>query len=126
MPAQFDFLNRTIAEFYQTLEQGLAGLWLPALSFFVKSTAQTEHYKWLGMTPMMRKWVAGRHPVGLRQESYTLDNEKFEASLDFEVDDINRGMGPQILIRIAELADSANDYTQFLASGVIDLGTSAL
>jgi phage major head subunit gpT-like protein len=127
MAEQFGFSIRgMIASFYQTLEAGLAGLWLPKIAVPVTSQQKTEHYKWLGMTPMMRKWVGGRHPVGLRSEAYTLDNEKFEATIDFEVDDLIRGLGGQAMIRVAELADGANEYPQLLASGAIDLGDTAL
>lgn len=116
-----------IPDFYQTLEASLAKMWWPEVCFpNTDSRQKTEHYRWLGQTPMMRKWVAGRHPQGLNHEAYTLDNEKFEATMDVENDDLNRGLGGQIRVRIQEMADSANEYPQFLASGVVDLGESAL
>lgn len=116
-----------IPDFYQTLEASLAAMWWPKVCFPATGSRQkTEHYKWLGQAPMMRKWVAGRHPQGLNQEAYTLDNEKFEATMDVENDDLNRGLGSQIRVRIQEMADGANEYPQLLASGAVDLGTAAL
>lgn len=129
MSEQFGFSIRgMIASFYQTLEQSLAGSWISKIAFPVTDSKQkTEHYKWLGMAPAMREWVAGRHPQGLRAEAYTLDNRKFESTLDFEVDDLIRGLGAQIMVRVAELAQFAGaGHYEFLASGAIDLGSSAL
>jgi phage major head subunit gpT-like protein len=129
MPEQFGpvSIRGFIPDFYQALEGALASMWWPKICFSATGSRQkTEHYRWLGQAPMMRKWVAGRHPQGLRVEAYTLDNEKFEATLDVENDDLNRGLGSQIRVRIQEMADGANEYPQMLASGVIDLGTSAL
>jgi len=129
MPEQYGpvSLRGFIGDFYQTLEASLAAMWWPLICFPVTDSRQkTEQYKWLGATPMMRKWVGGRHIQGLRPEAYSLDNEKFEATMDVEVDDLNRGLGDQIRLRIQEMAEGANQYIELLASGVIDLGDSAL
>lgn len=129
MPEQYgpSSIQGFIPDFYQTLEAALASLWWPKICFPVTNSRQkTEHYRWLGQAPLMRKWVGGRHIQGLNQEAYSLDNEKFEATMDFENDDLNRGLGDQVKMRIQEMADGANEYPGVLASGVIDLGESAL
>ena len=129
MPEQFGFsLRGMIGSFYQTLEESLAGSWISRIAFPVlDSRQQTEQYKWLGMAPAMRKWIGGRHPQGLRSEAYTLDNLKFESTLDFEKDDLRRGLGPQVLVRIQEMGQFAGaGHWEFLGSGAIDLGESAL
>jgi len=128
MPEQYGFSIRGMrAEFYEILETSLAGSWISLLSFLVNSQQKTEHYKWLGMAPAMRQWLAGRQPQGLRDEAYSLENLKFEATVDFEKDDLRRGLGPQIRVRIQEMAEFAGrDHWEFLGSGAIALGHAAL
>lgn len=115
-----------IGMFYQTLEAGLAGLWMPNASFLVTSQQKVEQYKWLGMAPAVREWIAGRHPQGLRADAYSLENLKFEATLDIEVDDLNRDKTGQIMLRVQEMADRVNEHWEVLGSAALALGESAL
>jgi phage major head subunit gpT-like protein len=121
------FTSRAIiGTFYQTLEAGLAGSWMPPVSFLVTSQQKVEHYKWLGMAPAVRQWIAGRHPQGLRADAYSLENLKFEATLDLEVDDLNRDKTGQIMLRVREMADRVNEHWEVLGSAALALGESAL
>jgi phage major head subunit gpT-like protein len=121
------FSTRSIVgNFYQSLEAGLAGSWMPKVSFLVESQQKIEHYKWLGMAPAVRQWIAGRHPAGLRADHYSLENLKFEGTLDFEQDDIDRDTTGQIPLRIREMADRVNEHWEILGSAALALGESAL
>lgn len=128
MTEQYGFSIRgMIAEFYAVVEQTLAGLWVPRVAFPVMDSRQRiEHYRWLGMTPMLRQWIADRHPQNLNKDDYSLENLKYEATLDFEKDDLIEGLQSQIMIRVREMAQRANEHWEFLGSGVVSLGESAL
>jgi len=115
-----------IGTFYQTLEAGLAGSWVPDVSFLVTSQQKVEQYKWLGMAPAVREWIAGRHPQGLRADAYSLENLKFEATLDIEVDDLNRDKTGQIMLRVQEMADRVNEHWAVLGSAALATGEAAL
>lgn len=115
-----------IGNFYQTLEAGLASSWMAAVSFWVASQQKVEQYKWLGMAPAVRQWIAGRHPQGLRADAYSLENLKFEATLDIEVDDLNRDKTGQIMLRVQEMADRVNEHWEVLGSAALALGEAAL
>lgn len=127
MPEQLGFSSRAIiGTFYATLEAGLAGSWMTPVSFPVTSQQKVEQYRWLGMSPALRQWIAGRHPQGLRMDAYSLENLKFEATLDIEVDDLNRDKTGQVMLRVQEMADRCNEHWEVLGSAALALGESAL
>ena len=51
------------------------------LSTRIPSTSDAETYKWLGTVPQMREWGTGRLAKGLRTESYSVENLKYEATI---------------------------------------------
>ena len=53
-----------------------------------RSTTLTEEYGWLGQFPTLRKWVGERVLRGITQHGYVIRNEKFEATIEVERDDI--------------------------------------
>ena len=127
MTEQLGFSSRAlIGTFYQTLEAGLAGSWMSLVSFLASSQQKVEQYKWLGMSPAVRQWIAGRQPQGLRADAYSLENLKFEATLDIEVDDLNRDKTGQIRLRVQEMADRINQHWEVLGSAALALGEAAL
>jgi phage major head subunit gpT-like protein len=127
MPDQLQLSSGLIiGEFMMALERGLAGSWMPAVSFPTTSKQKVQQYKWLGMAPAVRQWIAGRHPQGLRADAYSLENLKFEATLDIEVDDLNRDNWGQIKQRIADMAARVNEHWEVLGSAALALGESAL
>jgi len=46
----------------------------------IPSTSDSETYRWLGTVPKMREWGSGRLAKGLRTESYSVENLKYEAT----------------------------------------------
>jgi phage major head subunit gpT-like protein len=115
-----------IGEIRLALEAGLAGSWMGPVSFLARSSQKVQQYKWLGMAPAVREWIGGRQPQGLRADAYSLENLKFEASLDVEVDDLNRDNFGQIRQRIADLAGRTLEHWEVLGSAGLALGESQL
>jgi len=88
----------------------------------IVSTGPSETYRWLGTVPQMREWGNGRLTQGLRTESYSVANQKYEATIEVDRDEIADDQTGQIRLRVGELAQRAathKDYllTQFLING---------
>src|SRR5438552_3750521 len=65
------------------------------------STTNKEMYRWLGTVPQMRLFGTGREAKGLRAESYDIVNQKYEATLEVDRDELSDDQTGQIRIRIA-------------------------
>ena len=115
-----------IGQILLQLEAAKAAGWMAGASTMVKSSQKIQQYRWLGMAPAVREWIGGRQPQGLRADAYSLENLKFEATLDVEVDDLNRDNFGQIRQRIADLAGRANGHWDLLGSAALALGESQL
>jgi phage major head subunit gpT-like protein len=118
--------GQIIGSFFQALDAALGESWMAAVSFPTTSKQKIQRYKWLGMAPAVRQWIAGRHPKGLRADHYDLENLKFEATLDIETDDLNRDNWGQIKQRITDLATRIAEHWEVLGSACLALGESEL
>ena len=95
------------------------------LSTRVPSTSDREVYRWLGTVPQVREWGTGRLAQGLRSESYSVENLKYEATLEVDRDEISDDQTGQIRMRIAELAQRAATHKDFLISQLLIDGENA-
>jgi len=91
----------------------------------IQSNADTETYKWLGSVPRMREWGTGRVARGLSTESYSVENLKYESTLEVDRDEISDDKTGQIRIRIGELAARAATHKDFLISQLLINGETA-
>ena len=91
----------------------------------IESNSDRETYKWLGTVPRMREWGTGRKAQGLRTESYSVENLKYEATLEIDRDEIADDQTGQIRLRIAELADRAASHKDYQTSQLLINGESA-
>jgi phage major head subunit gpT-like protein len=92
------------------------------LTSIVKSTTATEHYRWLGSVPQMRQWGTGRLAKGLRSESYSVENQKYEATLEVDRDELADDQLGQIIVRIRELARRAAAHPDKLLADMLEHG----
>lgn len=100
--------------------------WVDPLSNRFTSDQESETYKWLGTSPVMREWIGGRQAKGFRENGFTIKNKTFEATLEVMVDEIRRDKTGQVMLRIQQLAERANDHDAKLLSSLILAGESAL
>jgi phage major head subunit gpT-like protein len=114
-----------IGTFYETLEQQLGLQWSGRIGMSFDSDQESETYKWLGMPPQMREWIAGRLAKGLRENGLTIVNKKFESTMYVLVDEIRRDKTKQVLLRIKEMADRAAAHWASLVSTFINNGAGA-
>jgi len=91
----------------------------------IPSTSDSETYKWLGTVPNMREWGTGRLAKGLRTESYSVENLKYEATIEVDRDEIADDQTGQIRIRVGELAQRAATHKDYLISQLLINGATA-
>lgn len=111
------------SEFFQRFEATLTHF--AELSTRVDSTASREDYKWLGSLPMMREFGNGRLAKGLRTESYSIENLKYEATLEVDRDEISDDQTGQIRVRVNELAQRAATHKDFMIGQLLANGATA-
>jgi len=85
----------------------------------IQSNSDSETYKWLGSLPRMREWGTGRLARGLGTESYSVENLKYESTLEIDRDEIADDKTGQIRIRIGELAVRAATHKDYLISQLL-------
>jgi len=113
-----------IGRYYKRLNQKSGMAWVEAVSNYFTSDQESETYKWLGQSPVMRNWVGGRQAKGFTTNGLTIENKHFEATLEIPVVDLRRDKTGQIEVRINELADRTNSHWAQLLSKLIINGES--
>lgn len=108
----FDRFNRTVTHFQD-------------LATRLVSTSDAETYRWLGTVPRMREWGTGRLAKGLRTESYSVENLKYEATVEVDRDEIADDQTGQIRIRVGELAQRAATHKDYLLAQLLLNGGEA-
>jgi len=91
----------------------------------IQSNSDAENYRWLGSVPRMREWGTGRVARGLRTESYSVENLKYESTLEVDRDEISDDKTGQIRVRIGELAERAATHKDFLIAQLLLNGEAA-
>jgi len=97
----------------------------PELSTRIVSNSDRETYKWLGTVPQMREWGTGRLARGLRTESYSVENLKYEATIEVDRDEIADDQTGQIRLRVSELAERAATHKDYLLAQLLVNGETA-
>jgi phage major head subunit gpT-like protein len=95
------------------------------LSTRIPSTSDAETYKWLGTVPKMREWGTGRLAKGLRTESYSVENLKYESTIEVDRDEIADDQTGQIRIRVGELAQRAATHKDYLVAQLLINGATS-
>jgi len=91
----------------------------------IQSNSDAETYKWLGSLPRMREWGQGRVAKGVGTESYSVENLKYESTLEVDRDEISDDKTGQIQIRVAELAQRAASHKDYLIAQLLINGEAA-
>jgi phage major head subunit gpT-like protein len=91
----------------------------------IPSNSDSETYRWLGTVPKMREWGTGRLAKGLRSESYSVENLKYEATIEVDRDEIADDQTGQIRLRVGELAQRAATHKDYLIAQLLINGETA-
>lgn len=108
-----------IGRFYKTLQAANGMEWINQISNYFTSDQASEEYAWLGQSPVMREWVGGRQAKGFTENSLTIANKHFEATLEVLVRDMRRDKSGQVMARIDDLARRTNSHWAKLLSTLI-------
>jgi phage major head subunit gpT-like protein len=111
------------SEFFQRMEG--VPVFYRDLATRVVSNADRETYKWLGTVPRVREWGTGRLTQGLRTESYSVENLKYEATIEVDRDEISDDQTGQIRLRVGELAQRAATHKDYLVSQLLIDGATS-
>lgn len=111
------------SEFFNRFEA--TPTYYPDLATRIPSTSDQETYRWLGTVPRMREWGTGRVAKGLRTESYSVENLKYEATLEVDRDEIADDQTGQIRVRVGELAERAATHKDYLIAQLLINGETS-
>lgn len=75
-------------EFQQALIAAIAKDDYKELVTIITSNTKSNSYAWLGQFPQMREWVGDRVVRDMKEQSYAIENKKFESTLGVERTDI--------------------------------------
>lgn len=95
------------------------------LATTIKSTTNVERYAFLGSVPPMREWGTGRLARGLNAESYDVENERYEITIEVDRQELEDDQLGQISLRTREMAEKAADHKDFLIEQLIKNGESS-
>jgi len=131
-PAQYDLISdkAVIGLFFSRYEGLIDSSWVSSIAVNFQSNSAIEEYAGLGSAPQMREWIGGRLVKSLSEYSMSVRNKDWEATLGVFRKDLQRDKTGQLLIKIAEMAESAAGHDEKKLSEFIDvadgstLGTS--
>lgn len=98
------------SEFYQRFEAIEAAGSFQTLATRVPSTAKSETYTWLGTAPRMREFITERQARGVNPFTQTVENKKYETTMEVDGDEISDDQTGQIRLRVQELAQWAGQH----------------
>lgn len=100
--------------------------WANRVAMRIGSDQAVETYAWLGSSPAMREFIAGRQPAELKENSFTISNKDYETSLQIKIKDMRRDKLGMIQMRVNQLADRAMDHPAKLLSNLILAGEATV
>lgn len=115
-----------IGMYYEALATAAGMGWVGAVSNYFGSDQASEQYPWLGMPPALREWIGGRQAKGLSQNSVSIVNKHFEATLEIALKDLRRDKTGQLKARLAEFAQRGESHFASLLSTLIVNGESTV
>ena len=113
------------ADFFQKLGETEKTTHYQELATRIVSTTKTEIFAWLGSVPQIREWGTGRKAKGLYEESYDIENLKYEATLEVDRDEIEDDQLGQIMVRVNELAQRAARHKDYCIAQLLINGATS-
>jgi len=107
------------------LDQAVGKSWIDRVTMHFDSDQASETYKWLGAVPQMREWIGSRHAKGFRDNGITIENKKFESTIDLLCDWIRRDKTGQVKVKIDQLVGRTVSHWNKLTSELILTGQTA-
>lgn len=115
-----------IGLYYAALENPMRAGWIDGVANLFGSDQASEEYPFLGQNPRMREWIGGRVAKGLRQNTLSIRNRHYEATLEIALRDLRRDKTPQLQARLGEFAEEGDAHWGTLLSTLIQNASAAL
>lgn len=115
-----------IGMYYEALAAANGIKWIDGVSNYFGSDQASETYPWLGMPPALREWIGGRQAKGFSQNSISIENKHFEATLEIALKDLRRDKTGQLKARLAEFAQRGQTHYASLLSTLIANGPATV
>lgn len=107
--------------YFARLESDPGMGWIDGVSNLFSSDQASETYNFLGQSPAMREWIAGRQAKGFLGQGITITNKHYEATIEFQKRDVRRDKTSQIQARIGEFTDRAQSHwASLLSTSLLD------
>jgi phage major head subunit gpT-like protein len=110
--------------YFARLEMNPGMAWIDGVANLFSSDQASETYNFLGQTPAMREWLAGRQAKGFSGQGVTIINKHYEATIEVQKKDVRRDKTPQIRARMDEFADRGQTHWASLLSTLLLNGPS--
>jgi phage major head subunit gpT-like protein len=92
------------------------------IAMTVPSVSRDETYGWLGSFPAMREWLGPRNVQNLVANGFTIQNRKFESTLEITRDDISDDRLGIFKPMFAEMGQAAVRHPEELVFGLLASG----
>ena len=112
------------AEFFQRFGEVNKKTYWEELSTRLQARTKSERYAFLGSVPPMREWGTGRLARGVFAESYSIEDLKYEITLEIDHEAIEDDLTGQIMIRVREMAERAAQHKDTLIAALLANGHS--
>ena len=113
-----------IGTYFQKLESTKLA-WVDQISnLFQADKSGKQPVMFLGTSPAFRKWIDERSARGLKENEVLIDVDKYEATLALDREELTLDKTPQTLVRIAELAERANQHWAKMLVDLVVAGES--
>jgi phage major head subunit gpT-like protein len=119
--------SRAIMGMYFARMEANPGMsWVNGLANMFNSDQASETYAFLGQSPAMREWIAGRQAKGFRQDALVIVNKHYEATIEVQKKDLRRDKTGQIEARIQEFSDRSQTHWASLLSTLLINGATTV
>lgn len=115
-----------VGMYYARLEANPGMAWIDGVSNLFGSDQASETYNFLGQSPAMREWIAGRQAKGFSGQGVTIVNKHYEATIEIQKKDLRRDKTGQIRARVDEFSDRASTHWASLLSTLLLNGPSTV
>lgn len=112
--------------YFARLETDAGARWMDGIANLFTSDQASETYAFLGQSPAMREWIAGRQAKGFAQNALVITNKHYEATIEVQKKDLRRDKTNQILVRVQEFADRSVTHWASLLSTLLLGGASTV
>jgi len=112
--------SRAVIGMYYAALEAVGGMsWVNAISNYFNSDQASESYPWLSQVPALREWIGGRHAKGFTENSISIENKHFEATLDILLKELRRDKTGQLQARINEFSRRGDSHFASLLSTLL-------